>query len=623
MSKTSADMPLAESYHSILSQPPSVLHLSGAERDRLIVSISKLGKEFVVASYYGDDIWWMSGVTTVTNKARTKIDFTSVPESFREVAKAILYRLLRKGREGQKRASASTLLRLFVEINNFFTYLKKHDVSSLSRMSPTICSSYLESVRASKGNKRLEAEQLVESTLYKRLSAVEVIYEVSQFTMDPMSARPWPGQSAEMLSRSTLEGYERHKKTPIIPDEIFVPLFQKAWHIVQNASRSLILTDEVEHTKVANREKGRTSLFEMQRATLTSLGWTAGLKELRSAHTEIRTACYIVIASLSGCRVHEIAFLQRGACFSTLDDKGEQYWWMRSKSTKTDEGVTEWMIPEAAVLALQVMERWAEPFQKQLQHEVDRYQAIDPNDIRISRAQEHLGALFLGYDRRGEKIQTLSLQTINDLLGDFIGSTGNHWRLTTHQFRRKFANYAARSKFGDLRYLKQHFKHWNMDMTLGYAMNESQEMALYLDIQEELDDTKESLVDTWLKDAEPLAGGYGKNLVNWRAREENIALFKTRKDMVRAIAHSTAIRSNGHAWCTADDNQCVGNDIERTRCGDDCINAVIGRQHEPLYRGLFEHLKELENCDDIGEGGRARVQRDLARCASVLASLTK
>jgi len=62
--------------------------------------------------------------------------------------------------------------------------------------------------------------------------------------------------------------------------------------------------------------------------------------------------------------------------------------------------------------------------------------------------------------------------------------------------------------------------------------------------------------------------------------------------MVRSLAESTAIRSNGHAWCTADDNLCVGNDIERTRCSD-CSNAVIGLKHAQLYRGLHDRLNEV------------------------------
>lgn len=47
----------------------------------------------------------------------------------------------------------------------------------------------------------------------------------------------------------------------------------------------------------------------------------------------------------------------------------------------------------------------------------------------------------------------------------------------------------------------------------------------------------------------------------------------------------------------------------------------IGLQHSPIYQGLYDQLKQLEDCEDIGQGGRARVRRDLERCASVLSAL--
>jgi hypothetical protein len=280
------------------------------------------------------------------------------------------------------------------------------------------------------------------------------------------------------------------------------------------------------------------------------------------------------------------------------------------------------MIPTAAVCALKVLDRWAQPYQTQLRKEIDNRRTVDPSDLRIAHAEEHLEAVFIGADKKQAKqVRTLGLQAINRDLKAFARSCGLTWQLSSHQFRRTFANYAARSQFGDLRYLKEHFKHWSIDMTLGYALNESQEMALYLEVQEEFEDIKSGVVDKWLDASEPLAGGYGNALIDWRARGENIALFKSRAAMVRSIAQSTPIRSNGHAWCTADDNECVGNDLERTRCGDGCNNAVIGRQHAAIYQGLYDHLTQLRNLGDIGPGGRQRVERDIARCATVLAKL--
>ncbi|WP_322039746.1 hypothetical protein [Burkholderia diffusa] len=295
---------------------------------------------------------------------------------------------------------------------------------------------------------------------------------------------------------------------------------------------------------------------------------------------------------------------------------------MRSTSTKTGEGLTEWMIPEAAVTALRVMDRWSIPYQRALHREINTLRAKNRLDPRIAEAEEHLGAVFIGEDMAQEKqVRTLPSKQWNIQLRDFVSRCGLSWSIASHQFRRKFANYAARSQFGDLRYLKEHFKHWSMNMTLTYALNESQEMLLYFEIEDELDALKENVVSGWLNSTTRLSGGYGKALVDWRDREQAITLFKDHAHMVRSIAQSTAIRSNGHAWCTADDNLCVGNTLERTRCADGCENSVIGPEHASIYQGLYDHLATLRTSDDIGKGGRARVQRDLNRCANVLRSL--
>ena len=159
-----------------------------------------------------------------------------------------------------------------------------------------------------------------------------------------------------------------------------------------------------------------------------------------------------------------------------------------------------------------------------------------------------------------------------------------------------------------------------MDMTLSYALNESQELSLFHEIQDELDSIKSGIVEQWFQPNEPLAGGYGQGIMNWR-HGSDVTIFKDRSSMIKAISDSTAIRSNGHAWCTADDNLCVGNGgLETTRCVN-CDNAVIGRAHARLYQGLYDQLKETLGCADIGEAGMARVRRDIGRCRDVLTTL--
>jgi hypothetical protein len=617
-------------------QPQSIRCLNIQQRDELITSMRKVDGKWLVVSRYADDIWWLVGAPTNVTKAMTKLDFLQIPTPFRAIVKEMLYRLKTRGRIGRKQGSVSHLVKTLHTIGQFLHYAACLKIWTISEISPLVCSSYVQHcklLRPSPGSsglksKRSEIKPRSSASLFQLLVAVETIYELSQYTDDPMLQHPWPDSSANRLSNYGRNRRTDGNTTPLMSDQVFTSLFQKAWSMVQSAEDLLDLRDEMETVAASHIGCTRAHVNSIKNLSLKRNGWDGGVIQLVANLMSIRTACYIVIASLSGCRHHEMSFLQRGSYYRTEDDQGEQYWWMRSISTKTDEGSTEWMIPEAAVTALRIMDRWVAPYQAQLQMQIEAYRMIDPEDLRIADAQEHLNAIFVGADKaRGNQIRTLSLTQSNNHLRAFAGACGLDWKLASHQFRRKFANYAARSRFGDLRYLREHFKHWSFDMTVGYALNESQEMALYMEIEDELEDIKQGVVAGWLDKSTPLAGGYGNNLANWRSREENITLFKSHAHMLRSIAESTAIRSNGHAWCTADDNLCDGNDVNPTRCagggidGRGCSSAVIGPEHASTYVGLYEQLKILENCEDIGTGGQKRVARDLERCRSVLTTL--
>lgn len=605
-------------------QPWSVRGLSASDRDALVVSIRKVDGTWRVVSRYGDDIWWTTGSPTNVTEGNTKLDFSRIPMPFRAAVKACMFRLKSRGLEGGKPPSPGRLISACERIRIFLQHVTALGIDSLSGITPLVCSAYVQASKSSEGKGRWgpRSKPLSPALLSHRFRAVENLYELSQFSDDPMPHHPWPDSSADHLSRASRSQRETGNTTPLMSDQVFVTLFQQAWALVQSGEELLDLRDELNSIERAHEGLTRNGVNFHKNRFLRHRNWDGSLATFVQKLGQLRTACYVIVASLSGCRIHEMSFLRTGACYSTVDDQDERYWWMRSISRKTGVGATEWMIPEAAVTALRVMDRWVEPHQAQLLREIEAYRAADPADLRIAVAQEHLGAIFVGSDKsKGKQVRTLSGYQMNENLKAFAKLCSVDWNLASHQFRRKFANYAARSRFGDLRYLKEHFKHWSLDMTLGYGLNESQEMALYLEIEDETEELKQQVVAEWLNKKEPLAGGYGQNLMAWREREESITLFKNHGHMVRSIAASTAIRSNGHAWCTADDNLCEGNDVNPTRCGDGCTNAVIGRRHAPIYVGLYNQLKTLQDCDDIGEGGRARVARDLDRCRSVLTSL--
>ncbi|HBO6760241.1 TPA: tyrosine-type recombinase/integrase [Pseudomonas aeruginosa] len=602
----------------LAAQPSDVRGLPESERDALIITATQVNREWVILSRYGNDIWQLDGFTSNTSASGKQLNFSTVQPVFRAVMKEMTYRYLQRGRRGAGRPKGGMLRQFFSDARFFLRHLKTLKLDHLSAVTPQICTTYVAACKAHRHKGKL----LSQNTLRCRFRAVEALHELSQYTDDRMPEHPWLETSAKAMAKLT--GRDQSCKTPLIPDDVFCILFERAYQQVEYGYQLLELRDAIEDLATQRTEKASWAVSKAKARRLGLLGWKDGLKAFNKALIDLRTACYIILASTSGCRNHELANLHSGAHHRTRDDEGNVYHWMRSRSDKTDAGVCDWMIPEAAVRALRLMERWAAPFQAMIAAEIVQRLRANPNDPQITEAHKHRNALFLGVDsKEGIQVRTLSSNSWNANLKAFAKDCGLSWHLTSHQFRRKFANYAAHSRFGDLRYLKQHYAHWSLDMTLLYAMDDSWgqhfDLELYDDIQSELEDIKLGVVDNWLGD-EPLAGGYGRAIKQWQREPQNLLIFKDHASMLKSIAESTAIRSNGHAWCTADNDGCVGNTLERTRCGN-CNNAVIGRSHAPIYQRLYEDLKGLLHCPDIGEGGRQRVERDLNRCRDVLAQL--
>lgn len=590
-------------------QPTDIRGLLDSERDSLTIAATKVNEQWTTISCYGDNTWQLLDLPNNTPDSKRKIKFDNVPLAFRAVMKAMMYRHIMRGRIGSVRPKGGTTRALFEHSLPFFRYLEKLKISSLSGVLPEVTKNYAAIYK--NRNKKVDY-----------FTSIEVIYELSQFTDQPMLQHPWPDTSAFVLSGRA--GSTRGGATPLMPDDVFCTLFTHAHQQLENSQRILDLRDELD--VLAAEWKGRTKggLNVAKTRYLKAKHWNGGIMRLSKSLNSLRTACYIILASTSGCRNHELCNLQLGAHHCTEDDEGTTYHWMRSKSEKTDAGILKWMIPEVGVLALRAMERWCIPYRALIAEEIDRLYRINPHHPQIAEAEKHRNSLFLSIDRTGKlRVRTLTILGWHKNLQAFAKNCGLSWNLTSHQFRRKFANYVAHSKFGDLRYLKEHFAHWTLDMSLGYAMDDTWGQHLDLDlfdeIQDELAGIKNNTVSGWIE-GESLAGGYGVAIKKWQREPQNLLIFKDHAAMIKSIAESTCIRSNGHAWCTADSDACIGNTVERTRCSG-CDHSVIGPSHAPMYQRLYNDLKELRNYPDIGDGGRNRVERDLCRSREVLSQL--
>lgn len=584
-----------------------------------IVSTALVDGAPQVLSRFRDRRWLLTTRTTNVRQSGSTLDFGVLPECFRADMKVMILSYQRCGRRGRTPPSSAWLCKVFMTARPFLRHLVSCGVSSFSEVTSEVCLTYVEACRRARARRR--DSLLALGTLELRFLTVEVLFDLSHFLKAPFAEHPWPESGARVLAGRVGENAPSAAaaKTHIIPDEILASLFQASHEAIQDADRLLDIRDKLEAIRGRDKSPSGWKGIVSANALLDNLGWEGGVRRLKKEIGYLRTACYIVIASVSGCRNHEIAHLTTGCYFSTVDEDGDRFWWIRSKTSKTRRAECDWLVPPVAIEAIKTLERWAEPYQADIREEIAALRRISPRDPRLSEIRRHESALFLS--GHGARYRTMTAPYLDTLLPEFAQKHSIAWSPKTHQFRRTFAVYAARSNFGDLRYLKEHFKHWSIDMTLLYAANEQQENDLYAEVFDVLDEMREGLVGQWLRPDSPLSGGAGRR-ITWFRGNEPIAMRISHRDLIRTVSEGVHIRSTGHGWCTADSGiGCVGSGTtDETRCSQ-CTHGVIGLAHSNFYLQMYRDLQGLLRVDDIGEAGLIRVRRDLERCRLVLSDL--
>lgn len=567
-----------------------------------------------VLSRYGDDVWILpdSMFPAGEKDSQKRLNFARTPEVFRETFRLCMSKYILAGIDGRPRPRGGTVFHLFTFVSVFFAWLHERGVMRLSDVSPMITMQYVDYCKGPNDNK---GERLSPNGLRQRLSAVETLHILSQQTHDSM-IHPWQESSAMHLAGLTGQGNpRRHEaKTEVIPDDILGPLFQSANEWLDRADDIMGLVTQVQ----AWQAEGRSRVFIAPR--LKQQGWTG--RKLLAAEQHLQTACMCIILITSGIRVSELCSLETQSAFTTLGDDSEPFYWMRGTSYKTMVGACDWLVAEVTHRALAVAERLAYPLQARLAQRIAELHSSNSRDPEISRLNHHTNRLLLSVSNtKKNRTATISKTQVIPRLNQFAVQCGLNWHFTPHQFRRTFAVYAAHSAFGDLRYLRDHFKHWSLDMTILYAMNRQQDAELYDEVGLAALGLKTNILEHWLEPDAILTGGGAEPIRAFRDKFEALVTKESRAEMAKTINPLVHLRATGVAWCTADTGGCNGGQgTEKTRCGD-CCNAVIEASRAPIWRAIYAQQLELLHLPDLGPGGMERVQRDINRCETVLKAL--
>jgi integrase len=565
-----------------------------------------------VISEYGDDVWRIEDTRFPSNTTNFKkiIRFTTIPAQF---IASVKYALMNY--DIKNTLAGKSLVEQFKNIRSFLIYLDKIGIKHSSDINPLLCANYVKDCKEliSKQTKK----PLGKSTLTHRFLAVESYWFNLQGT-DWAFDKPWIDSSASFLAGNCSQG-KRIAKTRVIPDNQLQRLISYCNDIMQKAPALIELKTKIDAKRELLIDRSQSYRDRTITNELLKPNGYSNLTEFNNLYSDIPTAMAIIILTFSGVRIHELCAIQSDAYRIQDEEDGNIYYYLKSHSSKTHEGYAEWMIPEIAIEAINVQKAYIKPLRISLLQEQSDLLVDDANDHRGLAINHYKDHLFLtNSQREGNKVNSMTGVSFGERLKAIEDKLGLE-RFSSHCFRRTFAVYVAQSAYGDLRYLKEHFKHWSMDMTLLYASNENQQAELYEEVAKEVKNRKLNIVENILEEDTVIAGGLADSIISYRSKNESIQLFNSRAEMAEKLSDTIHIRSTGHSWCTSDRSACGGQSvIEATRCVN-CKDSIIEKKrHAEFFKGMYLQQLELRQIDDIGPAGQQRVERDIEHCEQVL-----
>lgn len=440
------------------------------------------------------------------------------------------------------------------------------------------------------------------------------------------------------LNRTNLES--KKKQTPWIPDEVFQRILQMSFKWLERSEYILKLQER----SLEIAAKARTSGYKLgpifEDTALAPTNYRiSNSQELTTAAACLQIACVLLIHAVSGMRLSEVASLDEKALVTEVYSDVPFHFLktIHSKFSPVYGGNEElWLCGECGATAYKTLLRLSSHYRK---HTKTTYVICPTRRLSTRTLKESAKNKNYGHDFVRSLFNYQSIKVLPRMLieAGIVGSAGEPIRIRTHQFRRTFARWAARSDSETgLLALQDHFKHASLLMTTYYAYVDDE---LLLWFEEERANLGIQSFDKILT-AEAMGGVGG--LAIKRELDEAVAKGDLPKEF-RGSAFRAKREELVKKWmlngiypryCSG--HYCVPRDptFECEKQGGGfgcnvgtCPNAVYLPEHAPLLRMEIDEevrLSEfLENCS-YGKTPYAESLRVSIRAKNAhLASLTK
>ena len=584
-----------KAYELLAVQPVSSKGLDEKARSEIVLSAVSDGRggEHIV-SRFGDAVWNLSPWFEQSNASDSAkiISWPSdLPQDLVSDCKAALYAWFKKVLPNSKPPVARGIHQAAIgSAIPLMRWLRDKRVVRFDQVRPIHIANYVHETKQFDGHSKYA---------YDRLRVLDLLWVFRSDTTFEMKCNPCGGKSLWQISGlKKQEGADAVGKTPIIPPDVQTKVFAYCEKVLSEAGLLL-----------ANLESGKISLSNTELL-------------------HVRDCALYVISITSGMRNEEVIGIESGAWRREVKD-GVEYCWVATTEHKTGKGKVEFLIPALTMDVLEVMRKYAKPFQERLATEISVLQGKGetiPSSkalLRIAKGQKDLKKIFLclvplsidGPAKRG--VDAMNYGACKSAFMRLAIAAKVEWELRPHQCRRTYARCIVESRMGrsSLVFLKWQFKHSSMSMTQLYASNPMQDAAIYDEVLQEMLDFKVDLIESWMGD-QPLSGGAGRAISKMRAIP-----ISNRAEPVAKTAAEVHIPATGHGWCLAQEKGCGGAGLyEATRCVD-CKNGVIDESFANVWKGIHSQQLELLDIDDVGLAVKQRAERDIKWALQVIADL--
>ena len=312
---------------------------------------------------------------------------------------------------------------------------------------------------------------------YHRINILQKLFLYRQVMKDGLVIEPLKGESAHKMAGYT-RASELESQTQIIPDEILTPLVRAALEYVDRFADYLLDACEgVEDIRERQRWFGVWARRYVHKHASAAYGldgskFENGLRSLRHLNQELcylQTACFVLIAFMTGMRISELLALREGCCEIETEPGHADLVWLRSRVFKM-QGVpngrsAKWLGGPICARAVRVLERLGQRVW-----------------LRVG-----ISSLWMPRPKRPVWARTMRvrLNHVVKMLG-LNDSSGRPFHIHPHMFHRTFARHVVRYDTTNLLALKEHFKHISLSMTDYYVGSDLELWTLMMEEEEKL-----------------------------------------------------------------------------------------------------------------------------------------